>query len=123
MYFLGSRLLAQSRWQCPNFRPDSVAFFCATCGEIWGRVVVDSSLWTVHQRACPKHARTGVQDWRGISGSFLADNPTSSDNSIAAWACTLENMPEEMLHYEFELSMREAEISDQLVRRAERALN
>lgn len=84
-YFLGSRLLASTiayhNWDDTTPEPNSEAFFCPQCGDIWGRIV--ESLGTIHYsitRPCASHG----------NGSF-----------IAPWRTTFDELPLEVLRYEF----------------------
>ncbi len=67
-YFLGTSLLAQREFLRP---PLSFAFFCSTCGEVWGRVWTEGSPWKVHETPCERHQPAGVWDWGRIPGSFV----------------------------------------------------
>lgn len=91
-YFLGSRLIGTSSkppmW-ADNEPSTSCVFFCDTCGEVWGRAVNDQlPRWTFQVRACIKHG----------SGSF-----------IAPWANKFEELPPEVLAYEFLIRLEKYE--------------
>lgn len=61
LYFLGTRLLGQSPllpyWSDSNPTPVSTAFFCPVCGELWGRVQVNTRHgWMAVTRHCSRHS-------------------------------------------------------------------
>ena len=64
LYFLGTRLLASAPVPATpsGAAPHSEAYFCATCGSIWARVVIPDSPFTCHTVPCHLHQRTGVAD-------------------------------------------------------------
>ena len=92
-YFLGNRLLGStSRVQTwDGIQPArSLAYFCPTCGEVWGRLVVaPSDEWLALSAPCARHPA-----WLGtVPGSFLRGwNPTG-----------LAELPDELLPYEFDI--------------------
>ncbi len=91
-YFLGNRLLGStSRVQTWDGVQStrSLAYFCPTCGEVWGRLVVGKGdEWVALSAPCAKHPA-----WRGtVQGSFLRSwNPHG-----------LDELPDELLAYEFD---------------------
>jgi len=97
-YFLGNRLLGStSRVQTwDGVQPAcSVAWFCPTCGEVWGRLVVGKGDdWMSLHAPCAKHPA-----WSGtVPGSFLRSwNPHGIDE-----------LPDELLAYEFEVAWQRA---------------
>jgi hypothetical protein len=103
-YFLGSKLLGSSTSEFPSGQ--SCALFCTTCGDIWGRIVV-STAWRVRSVPCIKHKRTGVADWSSESGSFLVPSFDREHTSIMFAAETIEELPPEVLQYEFQLRLRQ----------------
>lgn len=95
-YFLGSRLLgstiAYHKWSDTEKMPDSEAFFCPECGEIWGRILESLSCnWHVTIRSCAQHPRYPGED---AAGSF-----------IAPWRKAFEELPPEVLRYETQLRL------------------
>lgn len=82
-YFEGNRFIGQSRTECGTvdvagsqyhaYWPDT-AYFCPTCGELWGRCIKDfqfnycpyytGTRWEVETRHCVAHG----------DGAFLADD-------------------------------------------------
>lgn len=112
-YFLGSRLLGVSSFTTPNCLPHSEAFFCATCGDLWGRVLVDGSAWSVHTIPCEKHAPTGVPDWGAVPGSFLPNRLFAETVSVMFWATVLEHLPPAVLARELEIAIRHFERRNQ----------
>lgn len=72
LFFLKNQCVGESTLPNLNLPYQSQAFFCGTCGEIWGRIVVTpSSSWLLQHTPCEKHPVLGVIDWGKIPGSFL----------------------------------------------------
>jgi hypothetical protein len=84
----------------------SVAFFCHTCGEVWGRVVVEGATWNTASVPCKEHQPLGVFDWLSLPGSFLNQRLWAEDNPIWNRANCLDYLPESVLQYEFELAVK-----------------
>lgn len=61
-YFLGKQYLGTS--VC-DLHPHSmsIAYFCSTCGDVWGRIVVEGEPFHLVCRPCEGHAPSGVPDW------------------------------------------------------------
>ena len=106
-YLLGSRLLGES----PASPPRSWAFFCCTCGEIWGRAWSTGGVegWSVISSACENHAPSGVEDWGYVPGSFIHSRTHSSDLPIWAQALALEHLPRSVLLRELEVHITNIE--------------
>lgn len=70
--YLGSRQFPAFRnipGEAPSLQPH-YAFFCPTCGELWGRVCFDHSTDTrVISRRCLKHGDGRLSDWHQHLGS------------------------------------------------------
>ena len=56
-YFIEGKLLAIAPVREERWPPDSLAFFCESCGEIWARILVEGreEEWTIEITACTKH--------------------------------------------------------------------
>lgn len=106
-FFIGPRLLATNEIEAP-FTPYALAYFCHTCGEVWGRVLVSGQdikpYWHIEHCPCQKHQRTGVQDWSStIPGSFLYNlDSRKSMLSVMWWARAIEHLPVAVLQWELE---------------------
>lgn len=101
-FFLGSRLLATFQFES-DATPHSLAYFCHTCGDVWGRIMVDGGhYWHVEHIPCCKHQRTGVPDWAGkVPGSFLLEDDSRKRMlSVLKWARAIEHLPVAVLDYE-----------------------
>jgi hypothetical protein len=110
LYFLHNKLLAQATFPC-DFTPHSLAYFCPTCGEVWGRIMIDGGkYWSVEHVACEKHLPQGIPEWGNIPGAFCT-NPNSSRNnlSIMWWGRALEHLPLPILQREFALILNHYE--------------
>jgi len=86
----------------------SLAYFCRTCGEIWGRIVVEGAeTWNLQQVPCAAHQPTGVPDWNRIAGSILLP----LDPHVGAWgqAASLALLPAAMLRRELEIHLTHTE--------------
>jgi hypothetical protein len=104
-FFLHGRILGQRTFDSP-FPPRQLAYFCACCGEVWGRVAMsEPTNWQIEYVPCQRHQPTGVFDWHAIPGSFLSDRSLSLANlSCMSWARAIEHLPEEVLKREFEIT-------------------
>lgn len=106
-YFVGTRLLATTEIEAP-FPPFSLAYFCHTCGDIWGRVLVsgqsDTPHWGVEHCPCKNHQRSGVQEWASIvPGAFLCNlDSRKTVLSVMWWARAIEHFPVPVLQWELE---------------------
>lgn len=91
-YFLGARLLASGSvffWEDTRLMENSTAFFCQDCGEIWARVMQDSSSrWFCANVPCERHG----------GGSF-----------IFSWRRRFAELPPAVLSYELALLLRKHE--------------
>lgn len=85
-----------------SFAVDSIAYFCSTCGDVWGRIVAGSA-WHIQQVPCEQHRPRGVFDWSTISGSILNGMEQKVFVGRWAWAATLDVMPKEVLLRELEV--------------------
>lgn len=98
-YFLGNRLLASSApapwWSDSDLAHHSQAFFCPTCGEIWGRIAVDNLSWMAVTAGCVKHPQWPDE----VGGSF-----------IHPWCkgCPRE-LPFEVLQHELQIRLNQLE--------------
>jgi hypothetical protein len=100
-------VLGQSEVEC-DIQPHSVAYFCATCGDIWGRIFVKpvdaEQYWEAITAPCIKHKRTGIADWNAVPGSFLVGTElTKGAARVTAWARVMEHLPEGVLKQEFQV--------------------
>ena len=106
LYFAHGKLLGQSEFQC-TILPHNLAYFCPTCGEVWGRIAITGGgYWSVEHVCCEKHTPKGVPEWSKLPGCFL----TSSDSrrsmlSVMWWGRALEHLPTAVLQREFELTL------------------
>lgn len=92
-YFLGTRLLASTPippgWDDLTRAGASLAYFCPTCGEIWGRVMTEGLEWLPIRSGCSRHPYLDP-----IGSSFIL--PWRSNAALA-------ELPAEVLAYEFNL--------------------
>jgi hypothetical protein len=103
-FYLGTTLLGTSSITTREFVPNSHAMFCPTCGEIWGRIVVDPNSWHVHSAACERHPRRGVPDWANLPGCFTSGTMPSTLLGVAGAARALDILPLAVLRREFLLT-------------------
>ena len=100
MFFLGARLIAQGSITAP-LPPHSQVYFCHTCGDVWGRIVVGSGdYFSLNSCPCAKHSNTCVADWGRIPGSFLPTVTDRRDLSVMRWAYAWDTLPAPILQYE-----------------------
>jgi hypothetical protein len=86
----------------------SLAYFCSTCGDVWGRVITAAS-WSVINAPCSRHAPTGVADWGHVPGSMLLYSIRKDDLARWAWGVAIETMPAAVLHKELEAHLNYVE--------------
>jgi len=99
-WLLGGRAIGAREFQAPL--PDNVAFFCATCGELWGRITSpERTLTRVVCVPCERHEPRYVADWSAIPGSMVTTYPEPYWNR----AYTLENAPRSILQRELTLHL------------------
>lgn len=110
LYFLQNKLIGQTTFQC-EASPHSLAYFCPTCGEVWGRVVVDGGkYWSVQHVACEKHLPQGVPEWGKPPGCFCTDLDSRRRNlSVLWWGRAIEHLPPELLQRELLLTIQHYE--------------
>jgi hypothetical protein len=91
-----------------SFGVDSIAYFCSTCGEVWGRVV-GGNVWQVRSVPCSIHTRKGVFDSSAVGGSLL--HPLVSKQYVGrwAWGITVEHLPPSLWRRELELYINHRE--------------
>lgn len=116
-YFLRNQHLATRELLAPA-PLSSIAYYCTTCGEVWGRIVVsgqDSEVWTFEGVPCEKHTPVGAQDWGRVPGSFLSRHANRRTwVPVMWWARALESLPAQVLERELLLHLNhfEKELSD-----------
>lgn len=114
-YFLGAQLLGQSETFSASASVHSQAFFCTTCGEIWGRLAVEqeamSQVWEITYSPCLKHKSQMALEWGHIPGSFLGGSFLARrvDSAIMHWAKAIDVMPVEVLRRELKLALNNQE--------------
>lgn len=105
-YFISGQFLGQSQFEC-DIAPHSLAMFCATCGEVWGRISCTTphqpAHWTVDTCPCPKHERSGVPDWSKVPGTITDAFLTQQGLSKMWWGRAIENLPSDVIQREFSL--------------------
>jgi len=86
--------------------PESIAYFCRHCGEVWFRVcfVSPDTVWRVASAVCDKH-EGGPYDYITIPGCLMEDDFLhATELREAFWPVTLEYAPLEILKREFLLT-------------------
>jgi hypothetical protein len=56
-YFGSAVRRTEERARRMKLPPESIAWFCTTCGEVWARMVADNAEFRVYSAPCPKHPR------------------------------------------------------------------
>jgi hypothetical protein len=108
-YFIHDAWVAASTFECPS-PPDSLAFCCSTCGEIWARAWVEAEPYQFRVVPCARHRPTGVADISAMPGSIL--NPLVSKHFVGTggWANVIEHLPWAVLARELELHITAKEL-------------
>ena len=108
-YFFPPNVMEQSELEC-DIVPHSLAYFCTTCGEIWGRIACEteghSPHWSVEVCPCLHHSRSGVPDWSKIPGTITDAFLTERSLSKMWWGRALEHLPPKVLRQEFDRLMQ-----------------
>lgn len=110
-YILGKHVFCEAEIPTPYAYPESTAFFCRHCGDIWARIWVQSRypVWTLTHSSCEKHP-AGRYDFTVVPGSFIEDAfPLATDPRAAFWPRTLDWMPREVLARELILFLNHKE--------------
>lgn len=109
-YFVFDRLLDRGEVES-DIAPDSLAYFCASCGKVWGRIYIEGTTWHQRTTPCERHWKAGVADWATLPGSFLpfSIGLWSVEVSKMFWGATLDNLPAKVLQRELRLSLLEVE--------------
>jgi len=113
-YMVEGRILASTEIEADH-SPRSIAYICTTCGNVWGRVIVNDpeglQVWEAEPSPCARHLHRGVVDYGRIPGSFLfgKGNFRKQDLRVTAWGRAIEHLPEEVLKYEFDITMKHFE--------------
>lgn len=115
LFFLGRQLIAEGSFECPN-KPHSLVYFCPTCGDIWGRIVVfrrklENNHWSLEHVPCREHFPSGVPDWGRVPGSFLLGNRDSL--STMWWGAVIEHLPQKVLAIELDCHINHYERQDE----------
>lgn len=112
-YFEGTSRLGSTRAGLP--RASSIAYVCARCGEVWGRILVspvepdgvlgDPEPYHIVNRPCQFHAPVGVPDWaeRHRAGLFQWWITEPESTSLMFHAALPKNFPESVLRREVRL--------------------
>ncbi len=100
LYFLGTQCLGESPVSC-----DSVAYFCASCGEIWARCV-SRPHWQIEVVPCESHGPSCVADARALPGSLINNFISRDYLGSFRWGTALESLPPDALRREFLLHLQ-----------------
>lgn len=109
-YYLRQKHLGRMEIPPQRFPPQHIAFFCPSCGEVWGRIVIsEGGYWALFNVPCREHRPAGVQDWGGVPGSFTQGRLEYRYTSTMFTPMCLDLVPQEVLKNEFEVYMQRAE--------------
>ena len=83
------------------------AYFCKTCGSLWGRIKSEDpfATWMMHNVPCEQHLPIGVEDWSAFPGSLLHPRVALADTQVTERARAIESLPDELLEREFKLHL------------------
>jgi hypothetical protein len=90
IYMLHNRVIAHEPYGRPMWDEvremgQSAAFVCPTCGDLWARIIIPTAEWLPVRAGCRHHP------WiHPVGGSF-----------IFPWRKTYQDLPVEVLTYEF----------------------
>lgn len=113
-YFLGTQVAGSSRVPThphSGLLPDSVAFFCRTCGELWARALVEENpeVWQIEQVPCQLHTPSGVPDWSHVPGSITQYRTSRTQESVMFWAVCFDALPRNLQLRDFDMHLRNRE--------------
>lgn len=99
-WLVGERVIGTVDFADPI--PDNVAFFCTTCGQLWGRITsIGDSITRVVSVPCEHHNPRYVADWSAIPGSLVTTYPEPFWNR----AYRVDAAPRSVLEREFHLHL------------------
>lgn len=106
-YFLGQRVLGAS--PVPS-GARSHCFFCPSCADIWGRIMVEGAEYAeLHRNSCERHANACVPTWGQLPGSFILsrmlDPLAHIHSNWASQPLVPAHFPLEVLHRELDLAV------------------
>lgn len=106
-YFFGRSYWGASTFQAPHERwPNSKAYFCSTCGDVWARVVVDATPFEVIPRPCANHSKHFMSESSSVPGSILPYAVGKDWVSVMDWAVAFEHLPPALQQAELGLYYR-----------------
>ena len=111
-FFLRGKFLGVSEFAA-DFVPNSLAYCCPSCGEIWGRVDCAAELrtepyWQFVYAACEKHPVRGAAEVGYTPGCFTQKYAFSKTwLAVPQWGKAVEHLPEAVLRREFQLTLQE----------------
>lgn len=107
-YFANDELIGSCDLRCEEYNvPYSMAFICTTCGNVWGRCVVnDGTKWDCLTTPCENHRPHHNGDNNNPPGSLLCPGRTMRFAASHWWSAILDFMPRPVLEREFLLAMR-----------------
>jgi predicted RNA-binding Zn-ribbon protein involved in translation (DUF1610 family) len=73
--FVGHSEIGEVRVREHLVEPESIAYFCPRCGDVWARIVVcdTSRLWGISNNLCPRHGLGTM--WIGYEKEHMAAFP------------------------------------------------
>ena len=98
LYFIHDQLMGVV--DVPSLVYESHAFFCASCGDIWARIIVDGRLSYCHQVPCENHLPQFAAEWTDVPGSLIRYLPQVP---VMDWARDIQVLPIGVLHWEFKV--------------------
>jgi len=103
-FFLHNQLIGSGeirRLQVVTFPQWNIAYGCKVCGDLWGRMAVDSGGWYFHSCFCPKHSPKTLPDCRPYG---FGEPPAAPGGSFLQYLpLEVEYLPFSILLYEFNL--------------------
>lgn len=100
-HFLGNDLVGACSLTT-HIKPFSLAYFCTTCGDIWGRIVVgDGDDWQSLQVPCEHHLPHNLSDNNSVPGSVIYWMHSERLASGMWWAAVIDFLPRSVLEREF----------------------
>lgn len=100
-YFVGSAYLGEV--EVPHAR--SHAFFCATCGEIWARIVTPEGPTWCNCAPCASHSAALACESADFPGTLLGIFDRAALAPRLDWVRTLDYLPPDALQREFLLHL------------------
>ena len=106
-YLISDKYIASAELR-ESYAVDSIAYFCPTCGDVWGRIVA-GAYWQLLTVPCEQHVPACVASWYKIPGSILIPMERKDAVGRWGWGAVLEVLPAAVLQRELLIHINHVE--------------